>query len=57
MVVFKKKIILTEFNKILDGFSHDHPILHLFIVDIKFKDINPKTLLLNELYPPIFKKN
>ena len=30
---------------------------HLFILDIKFDNINPKTLLFNELYPPIFEKN
>ena len=30
---------------------------HLFIVDIKFNDINPKTLLFNEMYPPTFAKN
>ena len=30
---------------------------HLFIVDIKFNDINPKTSLFNELSAPIFEKN
>ena len=56
----KKKenpLSLTEFNRILHGISHDDPIGHLFIVDIKFKNINPKTLLLNELYSPISEKN
>ena len=45
-----------EFNRILDGLSHENTIGHLFIVDIKFHDINPKTLLINELCPPIFEK-
>ena len=31
--------------------------IHLFTVDIKFNDINEKTLLFNEIYPPIFEKN
>ena len=49
---------LTEFNRILDEIdkiSHADNIGHLFIVDIKFNDINPKTLF-NEIYPPIFEK-
>ena len=45
-----------EFNRILDGLSHENTIGHLFIVDIKFHDINPKTLLINELCPTIFEK-
>ena len=48
---------LVEFNKILDKISHEDNIGHLFIVDIKFHDKNPKTLLFNEIYPPIFEKN
>ena len=30
---------------------------HLFTVDIEFADVNPKTLLFNEIYLPIFEKN
>ena len=30
---------------------------HLFVVNIKFHDENPKTLLFNEIYPPIFEIN
>lgn len=30
---------------------------HLFNVDTEFSDINPKTLLFNKIYPPIFEKN
>ena len=47
---------LVEFNKILDRISHEDKIGHLFIVDIKFHNINPKTLLFNEIYPPNFEK-
>ena len=48
---------VTEFNKIINEISHEDSVGRLFIVDIKFNDINPKTLLFNELYPPIFEKN
>ena len=48
---------MTEFNKILDKISHDDNIGHLSIVDIKLHEVNPKALLFNEIYPPIFEKN
>ena len=48
---------LTEFNKIINETSHEDSVGHLFIVDIKFNDINPKTLLFNGLYHPIFEQN
>ena len=48
---------LVEFSRILDTVSHDKNVGHLFIVDIKFHDVNPKTLLFNELYSPIFEKD
>lgn len=48
---------IAEFDKILDSISHEDDIGHLFATDIKFHDINEKTLLFNELYPPIFEKN
>ena len=48
--------ILIEFSRILNTLSHDNNIGHLSIVDIKFHNVNPKTLLFNELYPPIFEK-
>lgn len=42
---------LVEFKKNFDRISHDNNIRHLFIiVDIKFYDINHKTLLFRELY-------
>ena len=47
---------LVEFSKILDSLSYDDSVGHLFIVDIKFHNVNPKTLF-NELYPPIFEKD
>lgn len=43
---------LLKFNKILDNILHEDKIGHLFIVDIKFHNKNPKTLFLNEIYPP-----
>ena len=48
---------LTEFNRIITPTSHEDKIGYVFIVDIKFHYINGKTLLFNELYPPIFLKN
>ena len=48
---------LAEFNKILNEISHKDSVGPLFILDIKVNDINPKTSLFNELYPPIFEKN
>ena len=47
---------LADFNNILNEISHQDLTCHLFIVDIKFHNVNPKTLLFNELYPPIFLK-
>ena len=48
---------LIEFNRIITTISHKDKIEHLFTIDIKFHDINQKTLLFNEIYPPIFEKN
>ena len=45
-----------EFNQILNRISHENKTGNLFIVDIKFHNKNPKTLLLNEIYPSVFKK-
>ena len=44
-------------NRILDAIEHTNTIGHLFTVDIKFNYINKKTLLFNEIYPPILEKN
>lgn len=46
----QKKTTLPEFNKILGKISHDDKIGHLFVVDIKLYNKNPKTLLFNETY-------
>ena len=48
---------LEVFNILLDKISHEDTIGHLLIVDIKFHNINEKTLLFNEIYPSIFEKN
>ena len=48
---------LLEFNKILDKIPYDDKIGYLSIVDIKFHNKNPKTLLFNEIYPPAFENN
>ena len=44
---------LTEFNKILDSIPHDDKAGHFFTVDIKVDKINEKTLLFNEIPPPL----
>ena len=40
----------------LDAVDHNHAIGHLFTVYIKFNEINEKTLLFYEIYPPVFEK-
>ena len=52
----KKVPSLREFNIILSNLSHENKIGHLFTLDIKFHDKNPKTTLFNEIYTPIFEK-
>ena len=46
----KKIPTFCEFNKILSNIFLEDKIGHLFIVDIKFHDKNPKTMLSNEIY-------
>ena len=46
-----------EFNKILNSISHEDKMGRLFLVDIKFNSRDPKHMLFNEIYPPVFKKN
>ena len=53
----KKIPTFYEFNKMLSNLSHEDKIGHLFIVDIKFYEKNPKTILFNEIYTLIFEKN
>ena len=49
--------ILLEFNKILDGISHEDTIGHLFIVDINFHNKNPKPWFLTKYIRLFLKKN
>ena len=53
----KEAPTLNQLNKILDAIGHNDTIGHLFTVDIKFSEINEKTLLFSEIYPPIFEKS
>ena len=51
----KRKERILSFEEL--DHSLEDKIRHIFLVDIEFSDINPKTLLFNEIYPPIFEKN
>ena len=55
----KKKHVpsLEELTELLKSVNLDDKLGHLFIVDIKFEDVNKRTLLFNEISPPIFEKN
>ena len=54
----KKKVLsIDELNELLKNVTLEDKVGHLFTVDIEFADINEKTLLFNEIYPPIFEKN
>ena len=48
---------MIKFNRILNNLSHKDSVGHIFIIDIKFHNVNPKTMLFNELYHPVFKKD
>ena len=50
---------LEELAVLLENVTLEDKLGHLFVVDvdIKFADINKKTLLFNEIYPPIFEKH
>ena len=53
----KKKVLnIDELTELLKNVSLEDKIGHLFTVDIEFLDINKKTVLFNEIYPPIFEK-
>ena len=47
---------LQELKDLLANVKLEDKFGHLFVVDIVFDNINEKTLLFNELYPPIFEK-
>ena len=55
----KKKRNLPTLEKLKEVLANNKldKLGHLFVVDIVFDKINEKTLLFNELYPPIFEKN
>ena len=46
-----------ELEQLLKSVTLEDKIGHLFTVDIEFSDINPKTLLFNEIFPPVFEKH
>ena len=46
----------AELEQLLKSITLEDKIRHLFTVDIEFFDINPKTLLFNEMFLPIFEK-
>ena len=48
---------LEELAVLLENVTLEDKLRHLFVVDIKFAEINKKTLLFNEIYPPIFEKH
>ena len=48
---------LEQLKELLKNVTLEDKIGHLFTVDIKFADINEKTLLFNEIYPLIFEKH
>ena len=48
---------LEELAVLIENVTLEDKLGHLFVVDIKFADINKKTLLFNKIYPPIFEKN
>ena len=52
-----KVLSLEELPALLASVTLDDIIGHLFTINIEFFDISPKTLLFNEIYPPIFEKN
>ena len=58
-VIKKKKVLPTpeELEQILANVTLNDKLGHLFVVDIVFDKVNEKTLLFNELYPPIFEKD
>ena len=56
----KRKLSVPSFEELeqlLKSVTLEDKISHIFTVDIEFSDINPKTLLFNEIFPPIFEKH
>ena len=47
---------IEELTELIKNVTLEDKIGHIFTIDIEFSDINEKTLLFNEIYPPIFEK-
>ena len=47
---------LEELAVLLENVTLENKLGHLFVVNIKFADIFEKTVLFNEIYPPLFEK-
>ena len=57
-IKLKKSVpTLEELKELLADVTLDDKLGHLFVVDIIFSEVKDKTILFNEIYPPIFKKN
>ena len=53
----KNKVLsIDQLTELLKTITLEDKIRHLFTVDIEFFEVNEKTLLFNEIYPPIFEK-
>ena len=57
-IKLKKEVpTLNELKDLLANVTlREYKIGHLFVVDIVFAEINDKTILFNEFYPPIFER-
>ena len=54
----KKKVLsIDELQELIKKVTLGDKIGHIFTLDSEFSDINPKTLLFNEIYSPVFEKN
>ena len=53
----EKTLNFKELEQLLKSITLEDKIRHVFTVDIEFSDMNPKMMLFNEIYPPIFEKN
>ena len=57
-VIKKQKTVptLDELKRMLADVTLEDKVGHLLVVDVVFEPSDDKTLLFNELYPPIFEK-
>ena len=56
-MVVSKENLLCLVKQLLKSITLEDKIGHIFTVDIEFSNIIPKTLLFNEIFPPVFEKN